>query len=268
VMTFRSRTSDAEVPARLITKNSAPRRAIPDNDLNGISDSLVVDDDVPIAGIRVDVDITHTYRGDLQVTLTTPSGTVIELNPQGTGGSADDLKASYDDAAVPALATLRGRSARGTWTLTVRDRARADTGRLNAWSLQLSSVEVAGGPIELSETPGTAIPDHPSTGIERTLNVREQFTVGSVEVEVDIVHAWVGDLKLTLVSPRGTEAVLQDQKGGGERVLARTFALANTPALARLAGQQALGAWKLKVRDMAARDDGKLRSWKLRVRRA
>jgi len=268
VMSFRSRTSDVETPPRVITKQAAPDRAIPDNDIAGISDRLVVDDDVPIATIRVDVDITHSYRGDLQVTLTTPWGTVIELNAQGTGGSARDLQASYDAAVLPALATLRGHSAKGAWTLTVRDRARVDTGRLNTWSLQLSSVDAPASQVELSESPGLAIPDHPAAGVERVLNVLEAFKVAGVEVEVDIAHAWVGDLKLTLVSPGGTQAVLQDQKGAGERTLTRTFAVADTPALAKLAGQQAQGAWKLKVRDMAARDDGKLKSWRLRLRRA
>jgi subtilisin-like proprotein convertase family protein len=192
---------------------------------------------------------------------------VIELKPQGSGGSEDDLKASYDEVALPALATLRGRSAQGAWTLAVRDLASADTGRLNTWALQVSSVEAPTDQVELSESPGAAIADHPSPGIERTLEVAQQFAVGSVEVEVDVAHSWVGDLRLALVSPAGTEAILQDQKGGGERSLKRTFALANTPSLAAFAGQQALGGWKLKIRDMAARDDGKLKSWRLRIRR-
>jgi len=267
VMTFRGRTSQVETPARVVTKTAAPDRAIPDASMAGISDQLLVDEDQPIASLRVDVDITHSYRGDLQVALTTPWGTIVELNPQGNGGSAKDLKASYDAASLPALATLRGRSAKGSWTLTVSDRARVDTGRLNTWGLQVSFVDSAQDPVELSESPGAAIPDHPAAGIERTLEFREQFQVGSVEVDVDIAHAWVGDLQLTLVSPSGTQAVLQDQKGGGERTLTRTFAVANTPALARFAGQQALGAWKLKIRDAAARDDGKLKAWKLRLRR-
>ena len=266
-MSFRVRTSDVEAPPSLLTKKSTPARAIPDDDLDGISDRIVVDEDVQISAVRVDVDITHTYRGDLQVMLATPWGSEIELKPQGSGGSADNLKASYDAAAVPALATLRAHGSKGPWTLTVRDRAQADTGRLNAWSLQIASVDAPVDQVELSENPGAAIPDHPAPGIERTLNVAQEFTVGSVEVDVDIAHSWVGDLRLTLVSPGGRQALLQDQIGGGQRTLTRTFAAANTPSLAGLAGQQAHGGWKLKVQDVAARDDGKLKSWKLRVRR-
>ena len=114
-------------------------RAIPDNNPTGISDTIDIAEALTISSVKVGVDITHTYRGDLRVTLTTPWGTVIELQPKGGGGNAHDLKITYDETTLPALATLRGRSTQGAWRLTVQDLAPADTGRLNRWSLEFSA---------------------------------------------------------------------------------------------------------------------------------
>jgi subtilisin-like proprotein convertase family protein len=71
-----------------------------------------ISDALTISSLKIGVDITHTYRGDLNVTLTTPWGTVIELHPKGRGGNAHDLKTTYDAATLPALATFQGETPR------------------------------------------------------------------------------------------------------------------------------------------------------------
>ena len=212
------------------------------------------------------MDITHTYRGDLNATLTTPWGTVIELHPKGRGGNANDLKVTYDETTLPALATLRGQNAQGTWTLMVRDLAPGDTGMLNQWSLELSSAVAALTPIELKESPGTKIPDAPSGGIVRSLATTSAANIDSVEVSVDITHTWIGDLRVSVRSPSGTEAILHDGAGGSADNVVRTFTAANAPPLAALAGQPAGGTWQLNVVDRAAQDEGKLNAWKVLIK--
>lgn len=83
------------------------------------------------------VDISHTYRGDLLVELTTPSGRSTVLHNR-EGGSNDDLRAAYDPSSTPALAALIGEAIQGDWTLRVSDVEAADEGRLKKWSLALS----------------------------------------------------------------------------------------------------------------------------------
>jgi subtilisin-like proprotein convertase family protein len=173
----------------------------------------------------------------LNATLTTPWGTVIELHPKGRGGNANDLKVTYDETILPALATLRGQNAQGTWRLMVRDLAPGDTGRLNQWSLEISTITTVLAPIELKESPGTKIPDAPSGGIVRTLAATSAAKIGSVEVSVDISHTWVGDLRVSLRSPSGTEAVLHDGSGGSADNVIQTFTATNAPALAAMAGR-------------------------------
>lgn len=262
-MTFRALLGAAVPPANPLNPTSTPNRAIPDNNSVGISDTINVTQAVTIAGIKVRVDIAHSFRGDLRVTLTTPWGIVVELHPKGRGANADDLTLTFDESVIPALATLRGRSAQGAWTLTVQDLAAADTGKLRSWGLDISPAPAGATPVELQEQPGTPIPDFPNPGIERTLKTTSNLTIGSVEVSVDITHTWIGDLELTLISPTGTEALLQAGLGGEEDNLLRTFTSATSPALATLRGQTAAGAWRLRVKDTASQDVGKLNSWRL-----
>jgi subtilisin-like proprotein convertase family protein len=183
---------------------SAPERAIPENDPAGVSDTIEIGEALTISSLAVGVSIVHSFRGDLRVTLTTPWSTVIELHPKGAGGGAKDLKTTFEASSVPALATLRGRSTRGKWRLTVQDLAPADTGRLERWSLLFTAVTDVHGPLELSEALGTPIPDAPSKGIARVLQAQTQERVGSVEVALDITHTWIGDLRVVLTSPAGT----------------------------------------------------------------
>ncbi|MEU2783895.1 S8 family serine peptidase [Streptomyces sp. NPDC007110] len=80
------------------------------------------------SALRVAVDITHTYRGDLVVDLVAPDGSTYRLKSSSGSDSADDVKATY-------TVNASTETADGTWKLRVRDTAAQDTGRLNGWSL-------------------------------------------------------------------------------------------------------------------------------------
>jgi subtilisin-like proprotein convertase family protein len=131
-------------------------------------------------------------------------------------------------------------------------------------------VEITGGQdavVNLSESPGVAIPDNNVTGIERTLNAADAGIVDDVEVSVDITHTFIRDLLVTLVSPQGTSVPLHQRTGGDADNIIKTYAPANTPQLQTLRGQQIQGAWRLKVADLEAADLGKLNKWSLKIRR-
>ncbi|MFJ4468958.1 S8 family peptidase [Streptomyces sp. NPDC089424] len=81
------------------------------------------------AALSVEVHIVHTYIGDLQVQLIAPDGTAYTLKGYGTGGSADNIDATY-------TVNASSEAANGTWKLRVSDNARYDTGRIDAWALQ------------------------------------------------------------------------------------------------------------------------------------
>jgi aminopeptidase YwaD len=112
-----------------ITQTASPKAPIEDN--KTVTSTVSFGEDVTVDSLKLDLDLQHTYRGDLVVSLTSPSGkTAVISNKQ--GGSADDLKGSFD------LSAFAGEKAAGTWTLSVQDTARQDTGTLNSWGLTIT----------------------------------------------------------------------------------------------------------------------------------
>ncbi len=88
------------------------------------------------ADFNVDVNITHTYIGDLIVYLQSPQGTIIYLHLR-SGGSADNLIGNYPHTLTPAtpLSDLLGQPLDGTWLLFVRDGGNGGTGAFNYWAM-------------------------------------------------------------------------------------------------------------------------------------
>lgn len=264
-MRFRSRFGTG-APPKVVRHVAEPDLAIPDNDAAGIRSTIEVPDDVSLASIKIGLTLSHTYVGDLRVTLDTPWGATVELHPKGQGGDAKNLDVTYDEASLPALATLRGRSSRGAWTLTVQDLAPQDQGRLQRWGLELGAAASLPDVVVLKESPGTTIPDGAAAGIKRTLNNARPFTLAGVDVAVEIAHSWIGDLEVALVSPSGTQVPLHARSGGSAHDLKATYTAATTPGLATLVGQPAAGAWTLRVADREAQDVGKLNAWRLTLK--
>lgn len=79
---------------------------------------------IDIEHIYVEFDASHTWIGDLEITLIAPDGTRYELLER-DGGSAN-----FDDW-VFGVTAARGSTSRGTWQVEVRDQAGGDTGRIN-----------------------------------------------------------------------------------------------------------------------------------------
>ncbi|TVT72102.1 MAG: S8 family serine peptidase [Denitromonas halophila] len=243
--------------------SSRPGIAIPDNRPGGIADTLQVDTVGQVSFVRVSVDIRHSYIGDLVVTLGAPSGHEVVLHER-AGGGRDDLAATWEAATLPALRGFEGEDAAGAWTLSVRDEAAVDTGRLEEWSLELG-VLVPPRTVFVEDAPGMAIPDNRAAGITRTLAVSEAGAIAAIAVALDITHTYIGDLRVTLHSPGGTAVVLHSRSGGGTDNLRATYASADVAVLQALAGEPIAGTWKLQVQDLAARDVGKLNRWSLDI---
>ena len=116
---------------------ATPNLAIPDNDPLGVSSSIAIARAGSVGQIKVAIDISHTYIGDLRIELTSPGGRSVVLHSQ-LGGGQDNLVVSYDSAApLSPLSSLAGQAMQGDWTLRVVDTAAVDTGSLNKWSLAI-----------------------------------------------------------------------------------------------------------------------------------
>lgn len=140
---------------------SSPGEAIPDincdatnewtQDLSG--ETMAVLDGTTFGIETVDIDITHTWDSDLDITLIAPDGTEVELSTD-NGGSGDDYTgttfdcnattsitsgtAPFTGSYIPEgdLGTINnGQDPNGVWTIRVCDDASGDEGTLNSWGI-------------------------------------------------------------------------------------------------------------------------------------
>ncbi|MFE7777062.1 S8 family serine peptidase [Streptomyces sp. NPDC057445] len=101
-----------------------------------IADNATVESPITVSGVsgnapatlKVGVDIKHTYRGDLVVSLVAPDGTVYTLEDFPNNDGTDNVAKTYTVNASSEVAA-------GTWKLRVRDLASQDTGKIDAWNL-------------------------------------------------------------------------------------------------------------------------------------
>jgi len=107
-------------------------------DLTTVTSQINIDQDLDVTKLNLNLDIDHSYRGDLVVTLTSPSGKSVDISNR-QGGSADNIKGDFD------LSAFKGEASKGTWTLSVSDKARQDEGKLNGWKLDITGTPRTGG---------------------------------------------------------------------------------------------------------------------------
>jgi subtilisin-like proprotein convertase family protein len=251
-------------PLRVIEKENATALAIPDFNAVGIASPISISEGGAVTGLEVQVDISHTWIGDLEVYLVSPNGSRILLHNR-TGGSADNIRKTYTLVDIPALGAALGQAAGGAWLLQVVDRARRDVGTLNRWSLKLMLGRT--NTVRVESTASLTIPDNDPNGVASTLAVTQDGTLKDIKVGVDITHTWISDLRVSLVTPGGQEVSLHGRSGGSGDNIRTTFTAQALPALAALAQANTAvrGTWTLKAVDLASQDVGKLNSWSLEL---
>ncbi|MFH1532218.1 MAG: proprotein convertase P-domain-containing protein [Pseudomonadota bacterium] len=100
---------------------------IPDNDPVGVSSVMEVTDDLAAASLTLELDVTHTFSGDLRITLSHGGAEAVVWDQ--AGGSTPDLHQSF------VLDAFAGADIQGEWTLKVVDAWEDDVGTLDAWAL-------------------------------------------------------------------------------------------------------------------------------------
>ncbi|MCS7482318.1 S8 family serine peptidase [Umezawaea endophytica] len=105
--------------------------AIPDKGA-GVTSSITVSGCAGKASTatKVEVHVKHTYRGDVELALITPSGAVRTLKVSNGSDSADDVNATY-------TVDVSTDNANGEWKLQAKDVYAQDTGLIDSWSLDI-----------------------------------------------------------------------------------------------------------------------------------
>jgi len=109
---------------------ATPAADIPDMDADGVTSMITVAEGGATGRVTVELDIAHTYVGDLRVTLA--HGGVEAVLWEQAGGRGEGL---HESVTTDAFA---GQDAAGDWVLRVADVAAQDTGTLERWALVLA----------------------------------------------------------------------------------------------------------------------------------
>jgi subtilisin-like proprotein convertase family protein len=109
---------------------------IPDNTPAGINTrfSVTAPSNFIIEHVEIETDITHTFIGDLALTLTAPGGMVSKLML--ANGLAHDPSATYEGWRFRTVADW-GEHPSGTWILNTSDNYELDTGVLKNATLRI-----------------------------------------------------------------------------------------------------------------------------------
>jgi uncharacterized repeat protein (TIGR01451 family) len=194
--------------------------------------------------------IQHTFSADLDITLTSPAGTVVTLTTDNGAGNDDVFNGTvWDDSANPggqvpyttnnglvtdqaytnltvatplvpeeAMGAFIGEDPNGTWTLTISDDLAGDGGSLNDWSLDITTFPNAPitttVPTATQSTP-VAIPSGPAVVTSTIVISGAGTSILDVNALTHIQHTFAADLDITLTSPAGTVVTLTTDNGAG-----------------------------------------------------
>ncbi len=212
------------VLARLTLENTTPAPILDNATVNS---SIAVPGGIGsrICELTLDTAMTHPSSGHLDITLTSPTGTVVTLTTDNGGANANVFNGTrWNDRADPggqvpyvtndglatdhpyvnnvtatplapeeALAAFLGENPAGTWTLSIGDDTSGGTGTLNGWALHVMTCSCAesfaGSPLRVDEHGGGA----PFSNLNGVLEVGE-----SAQVEPSWTNA--GGTPFTLVT--------------------------------------------------------------------
>jgi hypothetical protein len=131
-----------------------------------------------IAEVELYVEILHTFAADLDITLTSPGGTVVQVTTDNGGGNDNVFNGTLFDPsstdattdhvytnlmAAPLLSpegsfgNFMGQDPNGNWTLTITDDLGGDVGTLVRWDLTIRTCEGNGNAFCSN---GTLLIDH------------------------------------------------------------------------------------------------------------
>jgi subtilisin-like proprotein convertase family protein len=206
-----------------------------------------------ITNVTMMTAITHTFNADLDITIQSPSGTVVTLTTDNGAGNDNVFNGTvWDDDANPggqvpyttnngmvtdhayvnnvtatpltpeeSFGAFIGENPNGTWTITISDDLAGDGGSLNSWTLNVTTGSCAGGPCSctnpqtFSNNTPVPIPTGPAV-VTSTINVAGLGTyLYNLKATTFITHTFAADLDITIQSPAGTVVTLTTDNGAG-----------------------------------------------------
>ena len=211
----------------------------------------------------------------------TPNAVLLDIGGGGGGGNTapvanftamlSGLTANFTDTSTDSDGTIASRSwnfgdgttstatnpsktyaSAGTYTVTLTV---TDNGGLSHTRSQSVTV-TAGGTQTYSNGTDVTIADNATVNSTLAVSGRTGNAGSAVPVAVNIVHTYIGDLKVDLVAPDGSVYVLHNRTGGSADNI-------NTTYTVNLSTEPLNGTWTLRVNDNASSDTGRIDSWSI-----
>jgi len=250
--------------------------------------------------------VTHIFANDIGVSeITGPldgeglGNEVVEITIENFGAvSQSNFDVSYSiDGGTPVIETVAGPLAAGGTTsysfTALGDFSEVGTHLLSSSTMLPSDSDTTNNTATrnvvnlscTSETNDTDFPIGPNAGTitQSVISFANDFQINDVNVIVNLVHTWDGDLEIKVRAPNNSEVVLSNQHGGsGDNYTNTVFDdEATTPIasgappftgsfkpdgnLSDFDGLQSLGDWKLIITDNANADGGTLLDWSIQL---
>ncbi|EPX78513.1 S8 family serine peptidase [Salipiger mucosus] len=176
-----------------------------------------------------------------------PAGYEIDTwgfnNAGNVNGGGQHVSGSYGNGMVDAFVSVRNAE---VWDLFGEARTSA-----NEQSVTSNFEDFGGGSV--------ALPDGDPAGYTFTLDVTDDLEIEHVAFDLTFTTTYVGDIRITITSPDGTEIVAKHEGGVGTDVTAATW----TFGIDQLRGESAQGTWTVTVADVYAADLASIQSAQL-----
>ncbi|TAN40067.1 MAG: IPTL-CTERM sorting domain-containing protein [Nitrospirae bacterium] len=211
--------------------------AIPTGPATVTSTILVTTADTYLLDLDINTFITHTFAADLDITITSPSGTVVTMTTDNGAGNDNVFNGTlWDDSATTpvtdnvfvnltlasplvvegALGAFVGENPNGLWTITINDDLAGDGGSLDQWSLVVTTLASAPAVTASSFTDNTVTAIADVATVNATIAVAGAGTyVCDVNLRTFITHTFAADLDIRLTSPSGTVVTITTDNGAG-----------------------------------------------------
>ena len=127
------------IPDRTILGSASPNLEITQDRTAVSSIELNSPGEVSPDELEVLIDVSHPYRGDLQIQVgRLRLAQSFSLRETDNADSSDNVVGVFPDSLVPltAFSALAGESLAGEWTLRISDAYTGDDGTLNSWSIR------------------------------------------------------------------------------------------------------------------------------------
>lgn len=164
--------------AQSVSQSIAGPRPIPENNAAGVLASFhLTASNLRVEHVTLTADISHTSRGNLEITLTSPAGTVSRL--------AEVHNDTNDDFPAWTFSSVRnwGEFADGEWILKIADRS--PSGNTSGGTLQSAVLRVFGSSIVPQNPPPFVVIESPVDGAIFTPGSPVDVTVSATDLTVD-----------------------------------------------------------------------------------